>query len=412
MKLKKLKNIATIHNGATPSTSKPEYYGGELSWITPKDLSNSNNKYVKCGERNITELGAQQIGQYLPRGTVLLSSRAPIGLLAIAEKPLYTNQGFKNIVVNQEILNNEFLYYYLLASKENLQNLGSGTTFKEISKKNLESFSVPCPPLHTQQKIATLLSALDEKIALNNRINEELERMAKELYDYWFVQFDFPDENGKPYKSSGGEMVYNEALKREIPKGWEVKSLVNNNLCKIIKTGVNDFFQKYYLATADVNETTISNGEVIEFESRPSRANMQPILNSVWFAKMKDSIKHIFLTSEMSVFIENYIFSTGFVGLQCSAESFEYIASFIRFSGFESIKNDLSHGATQQAVNNTDLKEIELLVPDKRVLEEKYHYLAKPIFSKISLNMIENRNLAQLRDWLLPMLMNGQVKVE
>ena len=144
-------------------------------------------------------------------------------------------------------------------------------------------------------------------------LNDNLQQMAKTIYDYWFTQFDFPDKNGKPYRSSGGQMVWNEQLKREIPAGWTVASIVDNPISSVIKPGIEHFTYKEYLATAEVNGTAISNGTIIDYDSRESRANMQPSINSVWFAKMKNSVKHLFLNREMQPLIDGVILSTGSV---------------------------------------------------------------------------------------------------
>lgn len=241
-------------------------------------------------------------------------------------------------------------------------------------------------------------------------INDNLQQMAKTIYDYWFTQFDFPDENGKPYRSSGGQMVWNEQLKREIPTGWTVASIVDNPISSVIKPGIEHFTYKEYLATAEVNGTAISNGTIIDYDSRESRANMQPSINSVWFAKMKNSVKHLFLNREMQPLIDGVILSTGFCGIQCNEIVFEYISSFISSDYFEIAKDILAHGATQEAVNNEDMLSIRLLIPDDTTLS-KYHETTKAIFSQNSKNICENRQLIQLRDWLLPMLMNGQATI-
>lgn len=230
------------------------------------------------------------------------------------------------------------------------------------------------------------------------------------IYDYWFVQFDFPDEDGKPYKSSGGTMELSENAPYEVPVGWRVENVYENSLATIIKPGVEPFAVKKYLATAEVNGTNISDGTTVEYATRESRANMQPAVNTIWFAKMKNSVKHMYLNSYMAPLIDNTIFSTGFCGLQCSKESFEYLASFIEHSYFERIKDTLAHGATQEAVNNDDLTGIALVIPSDRVLRA-YHELTRGIYEKISQNICENKELTQLRDWLLPLLMNGQATI-
>ena len=230
------------------------------------------------------------------------------------------------------------------------------------------------------------------------------------LYDYWFTQFDFPDENGKPYRASGGKMVWNEELKRDIPEGWDVESIFSNRLSSLIKPGVEVFDTKMYIATADVKGSTLSLETMVDYENRESRANMQPSVNSIWFAKMKNSVKHLYLNKEMFPIISNAILSTGFNGLQCSEQSFEYIASYITSPYFESRKDILAHGATQEAVNNDDLKKIYILVPNDRTLYF-YHQTTQPIYAQISKNICENKDLEQFREWILPALINSQVVV-
>jgi type I restriction enzyme S subunit len=234
--------------------------------------------------------------------------------------------------------------------------------------------------------------------------------MAKTIYDYWFTQFDFPNEDGKPYRSSGGQMVWNDELKREIPVGWSSASIVKNSLSTVIKPGVDFFGRKEYLATAEVNGTSISTGSIVEYATRESRANMQPTVNSVWFAKMKNSVKHLYLNAEMQPLIDSTILSTGFCGIQCTELSFEFIASFIESSYFETIKDILAHGATQEAVNNEDMDAIRFAVPTDNI-HTKYHEATRGMYAQISKNICENRKLTALRDWLLPMLMNGQATV-
>ena len=138
-------------------------------------------------------------------------------------------------------------------------------------------------------------------------INDNLQQQLKLLYDYWFTQFDFPDESGKPYKSSGGLMLSNDKVSYKVPADWTVCSLFENPLTTIIKPGIDVFESKNYLATAEVNGTDISTGAVINYETRESRANMQPTVNSVWFAKMKNSVKHLFEQGNAGTHYQLYI---------------------------------------------------------------------------------------------------------
>lgn len=170
-----LKEIAKIVNGATPSTKDPDNYDGNIIWITPKDLSDQKSKYVICGERKITTKGFNSCSaQMIPENNILMSSRAPIGLLSINKVECCTNQGFKNLIVDKSKVEVEYLYYYLKYHIKEIEALGSGTTFKEVSKATLEKYKVELPPLDEQKSISSILSNIDKKIALNKQINCDL----------------------------------------------------------------------------------------------------------------------------------------------------------------------------------------------------------------------------------------------
>lgn len=171
-----LSSLGTIVGGATPSTKKPENYeGGTVPWITPKDLSGFAGRYISHGERNITEKGLNSCSaQMMPKNSVLFSSRAPIGYVAISDCEVCTNQGFKSIVPNENT-DYLFLYYLLQYRKNDIENLGSGTTFKEVSANTMKNVEVRVPVDKSEQiRIAKILSALDDKIEANARINENL----------------------------------------------------------------------------------------------------------------------------------------------------------------------------------------------------------------------------------------------
>ncbi|MCQ2927626.1 restriction endonuclease subunit S [Helicobacter pylori] len=406
-----LKDLGKIVGGATPPTNNPKNYGNKIAWITPKDLSTLQGRYIKKGSRNISRLGFKSCScVLLPKHAILFSSRAPIGYVAIAEKRLCTNQGFKSIIPNKKIYF-EFLYYLLKYHKNNFINMGEGTTIKGIYNIALGLFQVKIPPTYyEQQKIARTLSVLDQKIENNHKINELLHKTLELLYEQYFVRFDFLDENNKPYQTSGGKMKFSKELNRLIPNDFEVKTLGDNPLCNTIKTGVNPFKQKVYYETKHIQETlSLNQGLKVSYNKRPNRANMQPTIYSVWFAKMKDTKKHLFLNQHMQSWIKESILSTGFCGLQCQKHTFEYIASTIKYSPFETRKNNLATGATQKAINIETLDYIFILIPNKELLDN-YSKITKPLYEKISNNIIETQTLTALRDFLLPLLLKQQVK--
>ena len=220
--VKKICQVAEVIGGGTPSTKVSDYWGGQIAWITPKDLSNFKFRLIKNGERNITKEGLKNSSaKLLPKGTVLLTTRAPVGYLAIADNEITTNQGFRSLIPNDKTTT-EFLYYLLKKNVELLKSNATGTTFGELSGSTLKSLKLSFPPLPEQHSIAKILSDLDSKIELLQKQNKTLEAIAQAIFKHWFVDFEFPNEEGKPYKSSGGEMVFNEELGKEIPKGWWV----------------------------------------------------------------------------------------------------------------------------------------------------------------------------------------------
>ena len=309
-------------------------------------------------------------------------------------------------------VNARFIYYTMLNPQfyKLVDKLAIGCSQRTVTLDTLRNIEVNLPDKDIQDKMVGILSLIDEKIDINNNVNDNLEQQLMLLYDYWFTQFDFPDNDGKPYQTSGGKMVWNDTLKRNIPENWKVQSVISNCLSSIIKPGVEIFNTKTYLATADVKGTSISTGTIVDYDGRESRANMQPSINSVWFAKMKNSIKHLYLNKEMEPIISSSILSTGFCGLQCNEISFEYIASYVSNAYFEIHKDMLAHGATQEAVNNDDLAGVHIIIPEDTVLRA-YHETTQAIYAQISKNVCENQELVKLRDWLLPMLMNGQATI-
>lgn len=397
----KIKDISEVKNGSTPSTSNPAFYDGDIIWITPKDLSVQNSKYISKGERTITRAGYESCSaSLLPKGTILLSSRAPIGLLSIAATDLCTNQGFKNIIPDQSKIDSEYLYYYLKIKIKDIERLGSGTTFKEVSKNSIDNFHVIIPDkVEYQKQIACILSSLDSKIELNNRINIELEAMAKTLYDFWFVQFDFPDSNGKPYKISGGNMVWNKDLKREIPEDWQVRdlgSIINIFDSKRIPlsnmqrekmqgkypyhgaTGIMDYVNDY-----------IFDGEYILLAEDGSVMDEKgfPIVQYIWGKTWVNNHAHVMRPKDKSN--NDYLF---------------YLLKSISVV-------QIMTGSIQKKINQDNLVNVKIAFPNESILKQ-FSNFAIPVRKRIINIIEENQQLSSLRDWLLPMLMNGQVKVK
>lgn len=170
----RIQDLGSVVGGATPSTKNDDFYGGAISWLTPKDLAGYTKRYIAKGERNITEEGFDSCStELLPEGTVLFSSRAPIGYVAIASNPICTNQGFKSVIPDSDVVDPLFLYYLLVNNREKIKAAGSGTTFKEVSGNVMRNIQVKIPEsVPYQRAIARLLGSIDDQIETNDRINK------------------------------------------------------------------------------------------------------------------------------------------------------------------------------------------------------------------------------------------------
>lgn len=282
----------------------------------------------------------------------------------------------------------EWLYYYLQSSyaQQYIKRYLNGAVQKFLPLKGLREFPVPQFNKKLHNRIKILLN-IDKKIQINNQINQELEAMAKTLYDYWFVQFDFPDQNGKPYKSSGGKMVYHPELKREIPEGWGVEKLSH---FLTIKNGkdhkhLQDGKFAVYGSGGIMRMVTdyLYSGESILFPRKGT-------LNNVMYVNKK------FWTVDTMFYSE--------VNKNNSALYVFYSVKDIDF-------NKLNTGTGVPSMTSSILYDLNIIVPEENILE-KFNTIVKQNYETIKLNSIQNQELTQLRDWLLPMLMNGQVKVE
>ncbi len=339
----------------------------------------------------------------LNENSLLLSINGTLGSMAF-----YRNEkvmlGKSAAYLNFKSQINKFYYYYfqLRSVQDYFFNVATGSTIKNLSLKSIQDFEVPVPKTNEWNFIVSVLSALDLKIELNNQINAELEKMAKTIYDYWFVQFDFPNENGKPYKSSGGKMVWNEELKREIPEGWEVcdlKDIAN------ITMGQSPPGESY-------NE--IGDG-MIFFQGCTDFGNRFPTVRKFTteptrFAKKGDILLSVRApVGTLNISKEDCCIGRGLAALNSKDNCIAYL-----FGVMVNLKQIFNRrnvdGTTFGSITKDDLFSLKVIKPKKSILEQ-YHSIINPAFEKQNKLEHENQKLSELRDWILPMLMNGQVKV-
>lgn len=282
-----------------------------------------------------------------------------------------------------------------------------------LSVNTLSKIELKLPDKKTQDSIFSLLSALDKKIALNKQINARLEEMAKTLYDYWFVQFDFPDANGKPYKSSGGEMVFDKTLKREIPKGWEVKNLgevisLERGVTYSKDSICNDENGTGVLRATNISGNNIDLNDLIYISGEVgTQQKLKPF--DILIVMSSGSKEHIGKNGVYH-FEQDNAFGAFCSKITPKKVFFEFVSIFLQSNNFRNYVKNQCLGTNINNLNNSHILHCPIVRPNDEYIEV-FHKQIKLIYEKISCNVKQNHHLTQLRDFLLPMLMNGQVSV-
>ncbi len=403
-------NITDGKHGDCLNEENSGYY-----FLSVKDIKQYDIDYKNA--RQITEADFIETHKRtrLEKGDILLANSGnTIGKMVYVQDSQYLEKSTfqKSIAIikpDSSKINGRYLFYNLLANVEGLRRAAVGSAQPNLLLMDLRNFQVSVKKeLSDQERISKVLSDLDEKIALNNKINTELETMAKLIYDYWFVQFDFPDSNGKPYKSSGGKMVYNKALKREIPKGWEgdiIGNILRSDLGGTPSTKVKEYWG------GDIpwlNSGEIANFPIIEAEEHITSDAIEKSATSL----MPKGTCVLSITRHLrpSILAVEACANQSVVGIY---ESEKLKASFL----YPYLKNEIPRlmslrtGAQQPHINKGIVDASPIVVPPNEPLNI-YYEKVKGIYEQINNNAFQNKELVELRNWLLPMLMNGQVTVK
>lgn len=387
-----------------------DFVSSGIPFVMASDIENGNVNLNSC--KFITKIQADALRKgFSVEGDVLLTHKATIGRTAVVPKIdtpfiMLTPQVTYYRVRNKNSLNNRFLKY-CFDNKPFQETLalwsGAGSTRAYLGITGQHNLAIRITDIGTQNKIADILTSLDAKIDCNNRINAELEVMAKTLYDYWFVQFDFPDKNGNPYKSSGGKMVYNEVLKREIPEGWTEKELSQIAHITMGQSPAGDSYNDEGNGTVFFQGSTDFGWlfpSVRQYTTAPNRmAKQGDILLSVRAPVGDMNIAHV-----------DCCIGRGLAALRSKDGHDGFLFYVMKY--FKSIFDRRNgEGTTFGSITKDDLHSLALAYPDKRLLDEYNKVVSK--FNEMVFNRsMENQQLIELRDWLLPMLMNGQVTVQ
>ena len=389
----KVSEFADVHSGGTPSTGNPDYWDGDVAWVTPKDLSVHTGVYIGQGDRCITQQGLSRSSAcLLAADTVILSSRAPVGYVAIAKSPLATSQGCKNLRCRTAVAHPLYVYYLLKNSTSILESHATGSTYKELSTSRLENITFPLPAnIADQITIASILSSYDALIENNRRRIRLLEQAARMLYEEWFVRLRFPGHEGMTVTNG-------------VPEGWERKPL--SALCNEVRESVDP-------------KTLPPDTAYIGLEHMPRRS----ITLNEWTSSVGvESTKLAFREGDVLFGkIRPYFHKVGFTltdGIASSdaivirpadPDDYEYLLLLLSSDGFVSLASKtVREGSKMPRADWRFLSASDVPVPAPPVLNA-FRRVIRPVLDQLRNLALSNRRLAAARDLLLPRLMNGEM---
>lgn len=377
---RRISEIGTVVGGGTPSTKNPDYWGGDIPWISPKDLTDYKSVYISKGENFLTEKGLKSGTRLLPKNTLLFSSRAPIGYVALAANPICTNQGFKSIVCDEKQVVSLYLYYYMKANLDYIKLFGTGATFPEISGKTMGKIKVEIfKSLDVQHRIASILSTYDTLIENNTKRIRLLEKMAENLYKEWFVRFRFP----------GHENV---EMENGLPKGWKRGSL--SDVCEF-KRGKN-------ITSSEMQE---GNVPVISAGLEPSGYHSCSNVRGVNVTMSSSGANAGYIAIHYS---DIWAADCSYIE-ESTTGNIYYVYELL--NNIRTVINNFQRGAAQPHVYPKDVNRIKLILPSKELMliaNGRLEIMHKEIYNLQKQNSL----LARQRDLLLPRLMSGKLEVK
>lgn len=384
-----------VSGGGTPDTENNSYWDGDVLWITPTEASNASSRFVDDTKRKITDAGLKNsAARLMPVRTILLTSRATIGDVVINKKPMATNQGFINIICNDEFVLTDYFFYWLKVHKELILAYANGATFLEISKSEFKKIKIKLPPLPVQRRIAQVLGRYDALIENYAAQIRTLEAVAQNLYREWFVR----------HRINGGELPIDE--KTKLPVGWEEKELgeIAADKRRIVKAKDLEADMPYVgLEHLSIKSIIIKNCGVAE-DVDSDKLSFEK--NDILFGKIRPYLHKVCLSHFAGVcssdtivikpIIENAL---GFVMLTVFDEK------FVEFA------DKISNGTKMPRAEWSVLKTYKIAVPPEDALKA-FEKIVSPMFAKMENLQTQISNLRQMRDKLLPRLLSGKIAVK
>ncbi len=408
-----LGSIAEVVGGGTPPTSVKEYWEpSEIEWVTAKDISKSQTARIQTTEKRISKLGLENSSAKLLPGstTVMIARGATMGQCRILSREMAMNQTCYGIVAKTNV-DSVYLYYQLSNFYDRLRASAHGSVFDTVISSGLRSMEIPLPPTKEQQSTGKILFDLDLKIELNLQTNRTLEAIARAIFRRWFIDFEFPNDEGTPYKTSGGEMVYNEELDKRIPKDWKAGNILD--IADLLNGGTpRTEVPEYWGGTipwVSARDVTGSHGSFVLRTERSitylgadnSSAKLLPKYTTVVTARGSVG-SYCMLPREMAINQTNY-------GLKTKFE----VGDFFVFFSISSLVNEMrqhSYGTIFDTITTTTFEEMGISIPPRGLITS-FEELVGKLMVKILTNLEESNTLASIRDGLLPKLMSGKIRI-
>jgi len=419
----KLSDLMDVIGGGTPKTKIPEYWDGNIPWLSVVDFGNTE-KRVFDTEKKITDLGLNNSStKILRKGQIIISARGTVGELAVLGRDMAFNQSCYGLNAKAEICTNDFLYYLMKCKISELKRNAHGAVFDTITRNTFDTVFASVPDIETQTAIAEILSSLDDKIELNNKINQELENLAQTLFKQWFVDFEFPNKNGEPYKSSGGEIV--ESALGEIPKGWSVGVLddlidfSNGNAFKsneLLNEDIGDCYHVFKMGHIKKGGGLNADGTKSYYEkSKAKKLDKYVLKVGDLLMCMTDMKGNVALLGDTALMNENdkYIVNQRVGLLRPNNDlgiDFPYLYILTNSNDFIEDLRSRANSGVQVNLSTSEIKISKVLMPPKDINVE-FDNCVKAFFESIFNNTKENQELTNLRDTLLPKLISGELEV-
>lgn len=383
----KLTEIGSLSRGKSKHRPRNDksLYDGKCPFVQTSDIKNANH-ILRTYQQTYNEKGLKQ-SKLWHKNTICITIAANIAESAILGFDACFPDSVLGLVVDDKIADFHYIEYLLQHYKRTIQNQANGTSQENINLETFEKVYFNIPILKEQQKIGRILSNIDEKIAVNNEINKLLEQSARAIYEYYFVQFDFPNANGKPYKSSGGEMIFNPTLNHHIPKTFEVKVMKD--------------FLSVVTGKEDANFAT-KNGQYAFFTCGDEilRCDKSVFKGKAILIAGNGNFNVKYFDGEFNAYQRTYVL----------IPKNELYAGILYFSALNRIDifTKGSNGSIVKFITKGDIENIPVILPnDTQILS-----VFNTILDKQNLIRIENQKLKALRDFLLPLLLNAQVKIK